>query len=814
MLQKHTHTLHPYFAYSYLALCTKICIQRMALNLYSIFSCVYVILHLFNKIHLPEVRASNITYACSPPYASYTFCNTSMPVEERVGDLVGRLSLEEKVVQLVNKASGVARLGIPPYEWWSEALHGVSNTGPGTVFGGSVPSAVSFPQVILSAASFNVSLWKAIGQVVSTEARAMYNEGHSGLTFWSPNINIYRDPRWGRGQETPGEDPFLASQYAINYVRGLQDVEGGDSDQLKVAACCKHYTAYDLDNWKGVDRFHFDAEVTQQDLDDTYQPPFKNCIINGNAACVMCSYNRINGVPSCVDKDLLVGTVRKQWGLNGYVASDCDSVEVLYDSIHYTKSPVDAVADSILAGLNMNCGVFLANYTAKAVAEGKLDESKVDESLSYLYTVLMRLGYFNGDPSSQENYGMLDASNVCTKEHRDLALEAARQGIVLLKNNATHGLPLSQNAVKTLAVIGPNANATSTMIGNYAGIPCLYTTPLQGLTSYGANVVYEVGCANVACTGGDLIDSAVKAVEGADAVVLIMGLDQSQEREGFDRTSLSFPGHQEDLIMQIANSAAIKNKPLALVIMSGGPLDVGFAVNLSQISSILWVGYPGEAGGQAIAEVIFGDYNPAGRLPMSWYPESYTKVAMTDMHMRPNVDTGYPGRTYRFYNRGDTLFKFGDGLSYTTFSHSIIAAPSRISLPASPNTNPNTNSVGMEVHVAQLQCEALSFSIRLRVQNMGGQQGDHVVMAFWNAPRIAVARGAPSTQLVAFERVHMLQPQQAVDVVLSLNACDHFTYVNEQGKRILILGIHKLVIGKSEHELYIHHKLQLTTMLD
>ncbi|KAH7288225.1 hypothetical protein KP509_31G017800 [Ceratopteris richardii] len=638
----------------------------------------------------------------------------------------------------------------------------------------------------------------------------MYNEGLSGLTFWSPNINIYRDPRWGRGQETPGEDPLLSSEYAINFVRGLQDVDGSSSNRIKVAACCKHYTAYDLENWQGVDRFHFDAKVTQQDLGDTYQPPFKNCIVNGNAACVMCSYNRVNGVPSCVDKNLLTGTVREQWGLNGYVVSDCDSVEVLYDDVHYTQSPLDAVADSILAGLNINCGNFLASYTAKAVAQGKLSEKEVDESLSNAYTVLMRLGYFDGNPLSQEHFGMLSASDVCTVEHRKLALDASRQGIVLLKNSPTHGLPLSHTTTKTLAVIGPNADASTTMIGNYAGIPCKYTTPLEGLASYGAKVVYEPGCTDVACTSSKMIDAAVKTAVLADAVVLIMGLDQSQEREGFDRSSLSLPGHQIDLIMQVASSSRGRNKPISLVIMSGGPVDVGFAVNLPEISSILWVGYPGEAGGQAIAEIIFGDHHPGGRLPMSWYPESYTEIPMTDMHMRPDPSRGYPGRTYRFYNKGDAIYEFGHGLSFTTFFHRKLSAPFEIALHEKQNINSlQTSNHGEEFLLEKVDCASSSFNLRTVVKNKGNRKGDHVVMAFWHASKEHISNGAPKKQLMAFRRILGLDPEQETEVLFNLNVCEHLSYVGNNGRKLLGIGVQKITIGDVEHHVHVHHRRSL-----
>ncbi|PON49835.1 Glycoside hydrolase [Parasponia andersonii] len=320
---------------------------------YSLFLC-FSFFTLSLLILSSRVLALSPAFACdvgaNPALAGFAFCNTSMEVGSRVEDLVKRLSLEEKIGFMVNSAGSVSRLGIPSYEWWSEALHGVSYVGPGTRFSSVVPGATSFPMVILTAASFNASLFEAIGKVVSTEARAMYNVGLAGLTYWSPNINIFRDPRWGRGQETPGEDPLLSSKYAAGYVKGLQQTDGGDPNRLKVAACCKHYTAYDLDNWKGVDRYHFNAVVSKQDLDDTFQPPFKSCVIDGNVASVMCSYNQVNGIPTCADPDLLSGVIRGEWKLNGYIVSDCDSVDVLFNSQHYTKTPEEAAAKTILAG--------------------------------------------------------------------------------------------------------------------------------------------------------------------------------------------------------------------------------------------------------------------------------------------------------------------------------------------------------------------------------------------------------------------------------------------------------------------------------
>ncbi|KAL2468072.1 putative beta-D-xylosidase 7 [Forsythia ovata] len=304
-------------------------------------------------------------YSNGPPYScdssnpstkSFPFCDAKLPINNRVRDLISRLTLDEKISQLVNGAPAIPRLNISAYEWWSEALHGVSSHGKGISFDGSISSSTMFPQIILTAASFDASLWYQIGQAIGEEARGIYNAGQAmGMTFWAPNINIFRDPRWGRGQETPGEDPLVAGIYAVSYVRGIQgdSFEGGQlkDGHLKASACCKHYTAHDLDSWNGYNRYIFDANVTKQDLADTYQPPFKTCVQQGQASGIMCAYNRINGVPNCADYDLLTKTVRGEWSFNGYIASDCDAVAIIHDNQGYAKLPEDAVADVLKAGM-------------------------------------------------------------------------------------------------------------------------------------------------------------------------------------------------------------------------------------------------------------------------------------------------------------------------------------------------------------------------------------------------------------------------------------------------------------------------------
>ncbi|KAJ6963821.1 beta-xylosidase/alpha-L-arabinofuranosidase 2-like [Populus alba x Populus x berolinensis] len=747
---------------------------------------------LFSSSHVVLAQSSAV-FACdvvsNPSLASFGFCNTSLGVSDRVVDLVERLTLQEKILFLVNSAGSVSRLGIPKYEWWSEALHGVSYVGPGTHFSSVVPGATSFPQVILTAASFNTSLFVAIGKVVSTEARAMYNVGLAGLTFWSPNINIFRDPRWGRGQETPGEDPLLSSKYGSGYVKGLQQRDDGNTDGLKVAACCKHYTAYDLDNWKGVDRYHFNAVVTKQDLDDTFQPPFKSCVVDGNVASVMCSYNKVIGIPTCADPDLLSGVIRGQWKLNGYIVTDCDSIDVFYNSQHYTKTPEEAAAKAILAGLDLNCGSFLGQHTEAAVKAGLVNESAIDRAVSNNFATLMRLGFFDGDPSKQL-YGKLGPKDVCTAENQELAREAARQGIVLLKNTAG-SLPLSPTAIKNLAVIGPNANVTKTMIGNYEGTPCKYTTPLQGLAASVATT-YLPGCSNVACSTAQ-VDDAKKIAAAADATVLVMGADQSIEAESRDRVDILLPGQQQLLITAVANAST---GPVILVIMSGGGMDVSFAKTNDKITSILWVGYPGEAGGAAIADIIFGSYNPSGRLPMTWYPQSYVdKVPMTNMNMRPDPSNGYPGRTYRFYT-GETVYSFGDGLSYSKFSHELTQAPGLVSVPLEEN-HVCYSSECKSVATAEQTCQNLTFDVHLRIKNTGTMSGSHTIFFFSTPPSV---HNSPQKHLVGFEKV-FLHAQTDSHVGFKVDVCKDLSVVDELGSKKVALGEHVLHIGSLKHSL-------------
>ncbi|KAL5700927.1 putative beta-D-xylosidase 2 [Ranunculus cassubicifolius] len=732
-------------------------------------------------------------FACNPRdvvNSRLPFCKASLPIQVRVRDLIGRLTLQEKIRLLVNNAAAVPRLGIEGYEWWSEALHGVSNVGPGTKFGGNTPRATSFPQVITTAASFNASLWEDIGRIVSDEARAMYNGGMAGLTFWSPNVNIVRDPRWGRAQETPGEDPTVAGRYAASYVRGLQGYD--PNGRLKVAACCKHYTAYDLDNWNGIDRFHFNAKVSKQDLVDTFDVPFKECVLEGKVASVMCSYNQVNGIPTCADPSLLKETIRGEWKLNGYIVSDCDSVGVYYDEQHYTSTPEEAAADALKAGLDLDCGPFLAVHTEEAVKRRLVSELDVNNALVNTITVQMRLGMFDGEPSRQP-YGNLGPLTVCDPAHNQLALEAARQGIVLLKNSGP-ALPLSTIRHRTVAVIGPNSDVTETMIGNYAGIACGYTTPVQGIARY-VRTIHEAGCANVACASDRMFGAAENAARQADATVLVMGLDQSIEAEFRDRAGLFLPGRQMELIGRVARAS---RGPTILVIMSGGPVDVTFAKNDRRIAGIIWAGYPGQAGGTAIADILMGQTNPSGKLPLTWYPQEYlAKAPMTNMAMRADPASGYPGRTYRFY-KGPVVYPFGYGLSYSNIIHSIAKAPTIFAVTLDERRAGNTSLSA--VRVTHAKCDQLSIGLHVDVKNVGSRDGAHTILVFSKPPK---GHWAPHKQLVAFERVHVpANSQQRVRI--GIHVCKSLSIVDRNGIRRIPMGEHSLHIGDLRHSVSIH----------
>ncbi|KAJ0970111.1 hypothetical protein J5N97_022988 [Dioscorea zingiberensis] len=681
-------------------------------------------------------------------------------------------------------------LGLPPYQWWSESLHGIAINGPGVSFNGSVHSATSFPQVLLSAAAFNRTLWRTVAAAIAVEARAMYNLHQAGLTFWAPNINVFRDPRWGRGQETPGEDPFLVSTYSVEYVRGFQGEDDADGGSMMLSACCKHYTAYDLEKWHNFSRYTFNAMVTEQDMEDTYQPPFRSCIEDGKASCLMCSYNQVNGVPACARRDLL-DKARGEWGFRGYVTSDCDAVAIIYEDQKYAKSPEDAVADVLKAGMDINCGTYLLRHTESAVKMGKVKEEDIDRALFNLFSVQLQLGLFDGDPEKQR-FGRLGTHDVCTEEHRQLALEAVRQGIVLLKNEGNF-LPLQKGKVNSLAIIGPAADDTEILGGDYTGFACNPKSLYKGLQAYVERTRFASGCLDVPCNLTVGFEEAVQVAREADFVVVVAGLNLTEETEDLDGCSLSLllPGKQMDLVN------AMQKAHLMFHLLKD-----------PKIASILWIGYPGETGGQAVAEALFGEFNPGWRaITVTWYPESFTDVPMNDMNMRANASRGYPGRTYRFYT-GEVVYAFGYGLSYSNYSYEIISAPHRISLSESSTERliarkpPSLIKDGLDyLHIDEVSsCMALKFAIQVLVVNHGPMDGDHSILLFSRSS--TNIKGAPQRQLIGFERVHTTA-NRATKVEIFVDPCKHLSIANEQGKRVLPLGVHVLELEELEHFLLI-----------
>ncbi|KAL6876339.1 hypothetical protein ACP4OV_012911 [Aristida adscensionis] len=750
--------------------------------------------------------------------AAFRYCDASLSYADRVHDLIGRMTVEEKVGNLGDVSRGAPRLGLPPYKWWSEALHGLSDTGPTTLFDplsskasnhsgrAAVYNATVFANVINSAASFNESLWKSIGQAVSTEARAMYNLGKGGLTYWSPNINVLRDPRWGRALETPGEDPFVVGRYAVNFVRGMQDVPGHDdagagdpmSRPLKTSACCKHYAAYDVDDWHNHTRFKFDARVTERDMAETFLRPFEMCVRDGDVSSVMCSYNRINGIPACADARLLSGTIRRDWGLHGYIVSDCDAVRVMTDNATWLNfTGAEASAASLRAGLDLDCGEswvtehgkplmdFLSINGMAAVAEGKMRESDIDNALKNQYMTLMRLGFFDGIPQ----YASLDDKDICTAEHRSLAADGARQGIVLLKN-ADNLLPLDPKKIAAVAVHGPHAHAPEKIMdGDYTGPPCRYVTPREG------------------------ISKDVEISPDANRTIYMGGINLHIEKEGNDREDLLLPKNQTE---EILHYAAASPNPIVLVILSGGGIDVSFAQKHPKIGAILWAGYPGGEGGNAIADVIFGRYNPGGRLPLTWFKNKYiSKIPMTSMQLRPVPELGYPGRTYKFYDGPDVLYPFGHGLSYTKFLYEIATNGTGVAVPAaghqckglSYSTAAATDAPACQaVNVDGHSCaETVSFNVS--VTNGGGRDGAHAVLVY-TVPPPEVAQ-APIKQVAAFRRV-FVPAGSTVGVPFTLNVCKAFGIVERTAYTVVPSGVSKVLVENADSSVSFPVKIDLS----
>jgi beta-glucosidase len=644
------------------------------------------------------------------------FLNPTSPPAARAKDLIARMTLAEKVSQMMDQAPAIERLGIPAYPWWNEALHGIARAGTATVF----------PQAIGIAASWNEDLVYRMANAISDEGRAKHHQAvrrgdtsrYTGLTFWSPNVNIFRDPRWGRGQETYGEDPFLTARIGVQFVRGMQ---GEDPHYLKTAACAKHFAVH---SGPEANRHHFDAQVDTRDLLLTYLPAFEALVREANVAGVMGAYNRVNGEPCCASPYLLQEVLRARWGFEGYTVSDCGAIQDIYQHHQVADTPEEAAGLAVQAGCNLNCGCTF-EHLLLAVGHGWLPEREIDTALEYLFTIRFRLGMF--DPPNRVPYVSIPTEAINSMANQALALEVARQSLVLLKNQGGL-LPLSKDT-GSIAVIGPNADDPLVLRGNYYGTPPSSVTVLEGIRGMltpATKIHYARGC-EITAPGQDHFPEAVEAAAKAEVTVVVLGLSQQVEGEEGqsegnpedvlshgDRDSLDLPGEQEALLKAVAATGT----PMILVLLNGSALAINWADE--HIPAILEAWYPGQAGGRAVAEALFGDTNPGGKLPVTFYRSAEQLPAFDDYSMA--------GRTYRYFD-GEVLYPFGFGLSYTRFTYqNLSVSPDRLYRP----------------EVIRVSCE---------VQNTGEVPGDEVVQVYLRQQAAAVP--VPRHSLVGFRRVHL-----------------------------------------------------------
>ena len=640
--------------------------------------------------------------------------NTSLPVAQRVDALVSHMTLEEKVSQMVNDAPAISRLGIPAYNWWNECLHGVARAGLATVF----------PQAIGMGASWDPALLHTEAVAISDEARAKYSDAvqhdihtiYHGLTFWSPNINIFRDPRWGRGQETYGEDPYLTSRMGVSFIRGLQ---GDDPHYLKLVATPKHFA---LHSGPEPARHGFDTRISERDLRGTYLVAFEAAIREAHADSIMGAYSALDGQPCCANPRLLGTILRQEWGFHGYVVSDCGAIGDIFLGHHFATSMPQAAAMAVLAGTDLDCGREYLTLT-DAVKQGLIKEASIDRAVKRLFEARYRLGMF--DPPSQVAYSKIPYFVVDSPAHRKLALKTALESMVLLKNSG-HLLPLKKD-LKTIAVIGPNSDNTDVLLGNYHGTPSNAVTALEGIQAKvgpETRVLYAQGCDWVEPANSQKFKDALSEAQQADVTILVMGINSHLESEesrvnvpGFkqgDRTTLNLP----DVQMQLIKTVVALGKPMVLVLMNGSALSVNWEND--HIPAIVEAWYPGEAGGTALADVLFGDYNPAGRLPVTFY-KSVDQLP-------PFEDYDTAERTYRFFT-GEPLYPFGYGLSYTKFAYSNLKLQS-----------------GKIAAGESLQASA-------EVRNMGDRAGDEVVELY--VSRKDASGPVPIRSLKGFQRIHL-----------------------------------------------------------
>lgn len=669
------------------------------------------------------------------------YTNPDQPMAARIDDLVRRMSLAEKAAQMRDTAPAIPRLGIPAYEYWNEALHGVARKGIATVF----------PQAIGLAAMWDEAFHRQLADAISTEGRAK----KGGLTFWSPNINLFRDPRWGRGQETYGEDPFLTGRLGVAFIKGMQ---GDDPKYLKAMACAKHYAVHSSE----AGRSARNVAPSFQDLYDTYLPQFEAAVREGGVMNVMAAYNALYGEPCASNRFLLVDTLRTKWGFEGHVVSDCGGVNNIYTAHKTVATPEEASARAVLAGLDLECGTTL-RALPKAVEKGLITEARIDEALKRVLEARFLLGMF--DPPERVPYSSIPPSKNDCPEHQAMALRAAEKSIVLLKNEGL--LPLDRAKFKRIAVIGPNADDAQMMDGNYNGTPSKPVTLLAGIKAAapGAEVVYEQGVMLDLKQGTTLnpddpsFRKAVEAARSADAVIYVGGINLKFENEGHDRAAIELPACQTAMLKALRDTG----KPVVFVNCSGSAMAMPWEAE--NLPAILQAWYPGQAGGTAVANILFGSVNPSGHLPVTFYRSTE--------ELPPFLDYSMANRTYRYFT-GKPLFPFGHGLSYTTFDYGKIGL-SRGSVKATD-----------------------TISLTIPVTNTGKREGDEVVQVYY---RPTDRKGSKLIKaLCGFQRVSV-PPGKSVEAQIEIPVSRFRCWNDAKKDYIIPPGKYVIEVGSSSSDI-------------
>ena len=673
---------------------------------------------------------------------------------EKATALVAQMTIEEAASQLLHSSPAIPRLGIPAYDWWSEALHGVARAG----------TATCYPQAIGLGATFDRELLQKIAGSIALEARAKYNAysrlgdrtRYKGVTMWSPNINIFRDPRWGRGQETYGEDPVLTASLGCAFVEGLQTKRDG---YLTTAACAKHFAVH---SGPEALRHSFDAKATKKDLWETYLPAFEALVTQADVEAVMGAYNRTNEEPCCAHSYLMEEVLRDKWHFEGHYVSDCWAIRDFHEGHHVTAFPEDSAALALEKGCDLNCGCTY-EYILQAYKQGKVTEEEIRRSAERLFTTRYLLGLFDHSSLDEIPYNVVGC-----KEHRELAYQAAVESCVLLKNDGT--LPLSLKDNKRMAVIGPNADSRKALLGNYEGTASRYTTVLEGIEDYlgdDVKVRYSQGCHLYAdnihglAESNELMSEVKGVCEESDVVIAVLGLDSGLEGEegdkgnqfaSGDKPNLKLPGHQEEVLKACVESG----KPVVLVLLGGSALAVNYADE--HANAILEAWYPGARGGEAVARALFGETNPQGKLPVTFYHSDRDLPEFTDYAMK--------GRTYRYMEK-EALYPFGYGLSYTKFGFKNAAVSAN-----------EADSNGLDVTVD--------------VTNEGSVAGRESVEVYVKAER----ENTPNAQLKGLAKVE-LQPGETKQVKIHLPLAA-FALCNEEGTPIVEAGSYSVYVGASQ----------------